>query len=364
MKTLEISALPMKGYDYSKVMGICCKNVIGYMPIPVRVAGSLKIDDKLFHIPMATTERCLVASTSRGCKAINEGGGAKTVVIQDLMTRENDRNDIVKHVFNSISRFAKLKKLKITAAGKLLFIRFSATTGDAMGMNMISKGCEKALEVMNNHFPDMQIISISGNYCSDKKPAAINWIEERGKSVIAEAIISGNIVQKVLKTNIEALVKLNISKNLVESAIAGNVGGFNAHAANIVTAMYIATGQDPAQNVESSNCITIMESINNSMRNTKDLHITCTMPSIEVGTIGEGTTLGPQSVMLEMLGIKRSHPTMPGENVKKLARIICASIMAGELSLCAALAAGHLVKSYMIHNRAAKIFIPESCLMS
>ncbi|KAF0531189.1 3-hydroxy-3-methylglutaryl-coenzyme A reductase [Gigaspora margarita] len=360
MKTLEISILPMEGYDYLKVMGICCENVIGYMPIPIRVAGPLKIDDELFHIPMATTEGCLVASTSRGCKAINEGGGAKTVVIQDLMTRgscvefpniiqvakakhwlENDGNDIVKHVFNSTSRFAKLKKLKITAAG-----------------------CEKALEVMNNHFSDIQIISISRNYCSDKKPATINWIEEREKSVITEAIIPGNVVQKVLKTNVEALVKLNISKNLVGSAIAGSVGGFNAHATNMVTAIYIAPGQGLAQNVKSSNCITIMESINNSMLNTKDLHITCTIPSIEVGTIGGGTTLGPQSVMLKMLGVKGSHPTMPGENAKKLARIIYASVMARELSLCAALATGHLVKSHIIHNRAAKISILESCLMS
>ncbi|RIB30838.1 hydroxymethylglutaryl-coenzyme A reductase-domain-containing protein [Gigaspora rosea] len=371
-KTLKNSALPVEGYDYSKVMGVCCENVIGYIPIPIGVAGPLKIDGESFHIPMATTEGCLVASTSRGCKAINGGGGAKTVVTQDLMARgpcvefpniiqaekaknwlEYDGNDIIKQAFNSTSRFARLKKLKVTVVGKLLFIRFSTTTGDAMGMNMISKGCEKALEVMNEHFPDMQIISISGNYCTDKKPAAINWIEGRGKSVISEAIIPGDVVQKVLKTSVEALVKLNISKNLVGSAIAGSIGGFNAHAANIVTAMFIATGQDPAQNVESSNCITLMEAIDNPVTNTKDLHISCTMPSIEVGTIGGGTTLGPQGAVLEMLGVKGPHPTIPGDNAKKLARIICASVMAGELSLCAALAAGHLVKSHMIHNRAA-----------
>ncbi|CAG8690670.1 35351_t:CDS:2, partial [Gigaspora margarita] len=371
-KTLKNSSLPIEGYDYSKVMGVCCENVIGYIPIPIGVAGPLKIDGESFHIPMATTEGCLVASTSRGCKAINGGGGAKTVVTQDLMARgpcvefpniiqaekaknwlENDGNDIIKQAFNSTSRFARLKKLKVTVVGKLLFIRFSTSTGDAMGMNMISKGCEKSLEVMNEHFPDMQIISISGNYCTDKKPAAINWIEGRGKSVISEAIIPGDIVHKVLKTSVEALVKLNISKNLVGSAIAGSIGGFNAHAANIVTAMFIATGQDPAQNVESSNCITLMEAIDNPVTNIKDLHITCTMPSIEVGTIGGGTTLGPQSAVLEMLGVKGPHPTMPGDNAKKLARIICASVMAGELSLCAALATGHLVKSHMIHNRAA-----------
>jgi len=100
---------------------------------------------------------------------------------------------------------------------------------------------------------------VSGNYCTDKKPAAINWIDGRGKSVVAEAIIPGNVVRNVLKTDVDTLVNLNISKNLVGSAMAGSIGGFNAHASNIVTAIFLATGQDPAQNVESSNCITMMK---------------------------------------------------------------------------------------------------------
>jgi hydroxymethylglutaryl-CoA reductase (NADPH) len=277
-KTLETSALPMKNYNYAKIFGACCENVIGYMQIPVGVAGPLKIDGKLIHIPMATTEGCLVASTARGCKAINAGSGATTVITRDGMTRgpcvefpnitraaeakawiDNEGNSIIKQTFNSTSRFARLKDIKTTLAGKLLFMRFSTTTGDAMGMNMISKGCEKSLSVLSEYFPDMQIISLSGNYCTDKKPAAINWIEGRGKSVVSEAIIPGDVVQKVLKTSVESLVELNISKNLIGSAMAGSVGGFNAHAANILTAIYIATGQDPAQNVESSNCITLMK---------------------------------------------------------------------------------------------------------
>ena len=105
----------------------------------------------------------------------------------------------------------------------------------------------------------MQIIALSGNYCTDKKPAAINWIEGRGKSIVSEAIIPGSIVSSVLKTSVAALVDLNIKKNLIGSAMAGSIGGFNAHAANIVTAVFLATGQDPAQNVESSNCMTLME---------------------------------------------------------------------------------------------------------
>ena len=118
----------------------------------------------------------------------------------------------------------------------------------------------------------------SGNFCSDKKPAAVNWIEGRGKSVVCEAVIKEEVVKKVLKTDVQSLVELNTIKNLAGSAIAGALGGFNAHASNIVTAIFIATGQDPAQNVESSHCITMLEPINDG----KDLHISVTMPSIEV----------------------------------------------------------------------------------
>lgn len=86
------------------------------------------------------------------------------------------------------------------------------------------------------------------------------------------------MVHKVLKTTVPALVELNMLKNLAGSAIAGSLGGFNAHAANIVSAIFIATGQDPAQNIESSHCITMMEAVNDG----KDLHVSVTMPSIEV----------------------------------------------------------------------------------
>ncbi|KXN72343.1 hypothetical protein CONCODRAFT_77852 [Conidiobolus coronatus NRRL 28638] len=365
--SLMHSSLPYMHYDYSKVVGQCAENVIGYCPIPVGVAGPFKIDDETFHIPMATTEGCLIASTSRGCKAISMCGGATTVLTRDGMARgpvvqfpnivatadckkwlDGEGFDIVKAAFDSTSRFGRLSTLKTAMAGRSLFIRFSTTTGDAMGMNMISKGVEKALSIVAEHFPTMQIISISGNYCTDKKPAAINWIEGRGKSVVSEAVIKGSVVEKVLKTTVRAIVELNQTKNLVGSAMAGSVGGFNAHASNILTAIYLATGQDPAQNVESSNCITLMEAVNDG----NDLLISCSMPSIEVGTIGGGTTLPPQSAMLEMLGVKGPHPTEAGANSRKLARIICASVMAGELSLCAALAAGHLVQSHMQHNRA------------
>jgi hydroxymethylglutaryl-CoA reductase (NADPH) len=279
--SLESSKLPFEHYNYGLVHGACCENVIGYLPLPLGVAGPLKIDGQDFFIPMATTEGVLVASTSRGSKAINAGGGATTVLTGDGMTRgpcvtfptlaraaaakvwidSEEGRSIITAAFNSTSRFARLQSLKTALAGTYLYIRFKTTTGDAMGMNMISKGCEKALDVMSKEcgFDDMSIISLSGNFCTDKKSAAINWTDGRGKSVVAEAIIPGDVVKSVLKSDVDALVELNVSKNLIGSAMAGSLGGFNAHASNIVSAIFLATGQDPAQNVESSSCITTMK---------------------------------------------------------------------------------------------------------
>ncbi|EST05300.1 Hydroxymethylglutaryl-CoA reductase, class I/II [Kalmanozyma brasiliensis GHG001] len=367
-KTLESSLLPHRDYDYAKVMGACCENVVGFMPLPVGIAGPLNIDGQIMPIPMATTEGTLVASTSRGCKALNAGGGVTTVLTQDAMTRgpalefpsvvqaakakrwidSQEGASTIKAAFDSTSRFARLSSLRCVLAGRTLYVRFATSTGDAMGMNMISKGVEKALGLMmDTHFPDMKVLSLSGNYCTDKKPAAINWIEGRGKSVVAEAVVPGSVVKSVLKCNVRDLVNLNNKKNLIGSAMAGSIGGFNAHAANILTAIYLATGQDPAQNVESSNCITLMEAVNDD----QDLLVTVSMPSIEVGTVGGGTILPPQRSMLEMMGIAGAHQTTPGANAQRLARIIAASVMAGELSLMGALCAGHLIQAHMKHNR-------------
>lgn len=169
-----------------------------------------------------------------------------------------------------------------------------------------------------------------------------------GKSVVCEATITKAVVDRVLKTKVPHLVELNTSKNLVGSAMAGSIGGFNAHASNIVSAIFIATGQDPAQNVESSSCITLMEPAGPTG---EDLYISCTMPSLEVGTVGGGTHLKPQAACLDLVGVKGPNEDKPGENAAKLARLVCSSVLAGELSLMSALAAGHLVRSHMEHNR-------------
>ncbi|XP_070706376.1 3-hydroxy-3-methylglutaryl-coenzyme A reductase-like isoform X2 [Pempheris klunzingeri] len=363
-----LAGLPYKDYDYSKVMGTCCENVIGYMPVPVGVAGPLLLDEKQFYVPMATTEGCLVASTNRGCRALSLSGGCRSRVLADSMTRgpvvrlpsacqaaevkvwleTSEGYSTIKEVFDQTSRFARLEKLLVGLAGRNLYIRFQSQTGDAMGMNMLSKGTEQALHRLKQQYPDLEVLAVSGNYCTDKKSAAINWILGRGKSAVCEATIPAKVVREVLKSSTAALVELNINKNLVGSAMAGSIGGFNAHAANIVAAIYIACGQDPAQTVGSSNCITQMEPAGPEG---EDLYISCTMPSIELGTVGGGTNLSPQQACLQMLGVQGTSSNQPGENARQLARVVCGTVLAGELSLMAALAAGHLVKSHMTHNR-------------
>ncbi|KAF8029201.1 hypothetical protein BT93_E1769 [Corymbia citriodora subsp. variegata] len=373
----SMEGLAFEGFDYESILGQCCEMPIGYVQVPVGVAGPLLLNGIEYVVPMATTEGCLVASTNRGCKAINTSGGATSVVLRDGMTRapvvrfgsakraaelkmflEDPGNfDTVAVVFNRSSRFAKLQDVRCALAGKNLYARFMCSTGDAMGMNMVSKGVQNVLDFLRTDFPDMEVIGISGNFCSDKKPAAINWIEGRGKSVVCEAVIKEEVVQKVLKTTVPALVELNMLKNLAGSAMAGALGGFNAHASNIVSAIYIATGQDPAQNVESSHCITMMEAVNDG----KDLHVSVSMPSIEVGTVGGGTQLASQSACLNLLGVKGASQDSPGSNSRLLATIVAGSVLAGELSVMSALAAGHLVKSHMKYNRSSKDISKMAC---
>jgi len=361
-----LTSIPFQNYDdYHKIDGQCCENVIGYIQVPLGVAGPILVNGETHYLPLATTEGALVASTSRGAKAIVESGGCVTEICRDGMTRapgfvcksakeaheiqtfcENEFHEIASE-FNSTSNYAKLQSIKSNIVGKYIFLRFKCTTGNAMGMNMACKGTDKAVDFIMKHF-QIRLISLSSNACTDKKPSAMNWIEGRGKSVVCEAVIKKEIVEKVLKTSVEAMIEVNYVKNMIGSSVAGSIGGNNAHASNIVTAMFLACGQDVAQNVESSNCMTIMEKDTN---NQEDLYVSVTLPSLEVGTVGGGTNLSSQSACLKLLGV---HGADDGANSSKLASIISSGVLAGEISLIAALSSGHLLSSHMKLNRRQK----------
>ncbi len=357
---------------YEQVYGSNCENVIGFVPLPVGVIGPLRVNGEELFVPLATTEGALLASTNRGARALREAGGVAAVVTANGMTRSPvlglrsavaasefkrwvespERWEALRAKFQETTRFGRLESVRATQAGRYVYLRFRAETGDAMGMNMVGKGVNHIVAWLLETYPaaaaeGLSLLSLSSNMCTDKKPSAVNWVLGRGKSVVAEALLPRAVVENVLKTTVADLVRLNTAKNLVGSALAGSIGGNNAHASNLVTALFLASGQDPAQNVESSNCMVLMEALDEG----EAIHVSVTMPSIEVGTLGGGTSLGTQRAVLEMLGVSGSNPAAPGANASKLATIVAATVLAGELSLNAALASGHLISAHMDLNR-------------
>jgi hydroxymethylglutaryl-CoA reductase (NADPH) len=202
-----------------------------------------------------------------------------------------------------------------------------------MGMNMVTIATEAALSLLS-HKTGAHVIASSGNVCVDKKPSSINMVEGRGKSLVAEIIVPKEIVEKKLKSTSEAIVEVNTSKNLIGSAISGSMG-FNAQYANMIGAIFLATGQDEAHIVEGSLGITTASREENG-----DLYFSVTLPDVPIATVGGGTSIGTARECLEIMGVYGN------EKVHKFAEIIAGIVLAGELSLMAALAAGHLARAH------------------
>lgn len=335
------------------------ENMIGTVQIPLGYAGPMKIDGEYakgeFLIPLATTEGALVASISRGMSVINASGGARTALFSDAMTRAPVfRVDGIRHskqvmnwvktnmvaidkAVSATTSHGKLVDMEFFPEGRSLYMRLSFDTADAMGMNMATIASEAVCRLIERETGAV-MVSVSGNMCSDKKPAAINMISGRGKTVIAEATIPADIVESKLHTTTSAIVETNYRKNLVGSSMAGTLGA-NAHAANMVAALYLATGQDPAQVVGGSMTLTSCEDVGG------DLYISVRMPAVEVGTVGGGTSLPCQSEALEMMGCKGTG------KARKLSEIVASTVLAGELSTLAAQAAGQLGQAHKALGR-------------
>ncbi|QLH74069.1 MAG: hydroxymethylglutaryl-CoA reductase (NADPH) [Methanomassiliicoccales archaeon] len=330
------------------------ENMIGCVQVPVGFVGPLAIDGDHakgeFYVPLATTEGALVASVNRGCSAITASGGANVIIIKDEMTRApvfrtegvKDCRRVADWVASNFERIrseaegttshGKLVKVRSFASGRNLYLRFSYNTGDAMGMNMATIATEAAARLIERETGAV-LVSVSGNMCTDKKPAAINSIDGRGKIVLADVKVPRSVVEDKLKTTVPRAVEACYRKNNIGSAMAMSYG-HNAHMANILAAVYIACGQDPAQVVEGSMGMTTCEDVDG------DLYISVRLPCIEVGSIGGGTRLPCQNEALSIIGCAG-----PG-NAKKLAEVIGATVLAGELSTIAAQAAGELGKAH------------------
>ena len=361
--------IKMDNYDYSNASKSCCENIIGYLQMPLGQVGPIKVDAIDVNPIMATTEGALLASVNRGCKLLTQSGGVKTHIFRDSMSRApclqfdtvgqmmetlewiETHFDQLKAAFETTTRFGKLLGLRPYPTGRYLFLRVNASTGDAMGMNMVSKGTEMVMKMILEQFPSAKCVSLSGNVCTDKKPSAMNWIEGRGKSIIAECLIPEATLKTILKVTPDQLERLNVQKNLIGSSVAGSVGGFNAHVANVVAACFLATGQDAAQVVEGSQTMTLLEKV--ELDGKVFLHASVTMKSLEVAARGGGTVLQPQNSILSHY-LSNFEGQEPGDKAKRIASVIAGTVLAGELSLMAALCSGDLVKSHMKLNRIQK----------
>ena len=343
------------------------ENPIGATQVPLGFAGELKVNGDYakgdYPILLATTEGRLVGGMARGIKIFNMCGGVNTVILKEGMARDvlvrtksaRDSYNLIRWVqseeafkffseeFLKSNKFAKLKEVKAYTAGMYVHIRFKSGSGAAMGMNMITIASKSAVDVMIPKVKkeldlDVTFISESGNMCADKKAAYIDVLEGRGVSVIADGIIPRKIIKEEFRVEPEKIVEINKAKCLQGSALAGS-HGFNAHVGNVLAAMYIAHGQDPAQITEGTQAITDASVVDG------DLYVSIFIPALEVGTYGGGTKRETQQEALKLVGLYGENDDT-GRTKFAFAEVVAAACLASEINLHAIVAAEELSKTH------------------
>ncbi|MFW5709024.1 MAG: hydroxymethylglutaryl-CoA reductase [Chloroflexota bacterium] len=337
-----------------------CELFTGVAQIPIGFAGPVHIRgehaDGEFLIPLATSEGTLVASYNRGMKLLNLCGGIQCTVVGDAMQRapvfvfDNAREgrefvkwvdenfDQIRDHAESTSTIAKLQYVDPYLTNKFVYLRFNYSTGDAAGQNMVGRATFAACSWIIDHYDKIRHFYLESNFATDKKASQVNIMRTRGKRVTAEAVIRRDILEQVMRVDTE---------DLYYQSKVGGMGAFfsgannnGAHSPNAITAMFIATGQDVANVAESSAGLLYSE-----LTPEKDMYISLTIPSLIVATYGGGTGLATQRECLELMGCYGRG------KVNKLAEIIAAVALAGEVSLGSAIASSDWVSSHEQYGR-------------
>ncbi|MDG0970039.1 MAG: hydroxymethylglutaryl-CoA reductase, partial [Porticoccaceae bacterium] len=325
------------------------ENFIGVAQVPIGLMGPLLVDGEHaqgeFFVPMATSEGTLVASYNRGARLLREAGGAKVTVVDDAMQRApvfifsdaREARDFGVWVENNFAKIAeqaetttssgKLRDIQQFSAARMRYLRFNYTTGDAAGQNMVGKATFVACEWIKDNYPGIERYMLSGAMDTDKKHSQLNTLYTRGKRVVAEVTLPSALIEKVMGVSGNALFKAR-AINQVGGLLAGSINT-GAHSANGITATFIAMGQDVANVAESSAAVVYAD-----LDDQGNYYFSITIPSLIVATFGGGTGLPTQKECLEMIGCSGSG------KVRKLAEIIGATVLAGELSLMSAVLAG------------------------
>jgi hydroxymethylglutaryl-CoA reductase (NADPH) len=340
------------------------ENFTGVAQIPIGFAGPLRVNGEQangeFLIPLATTEGTLVASYNRGMKLLNLSGGVKVTVVADAMQRApvfvfkdaragrdfaqwvQDNFATIKDEAEATSSVAKLFNIDHYLSNKFVYLRFNYTTGDAAGQNMVGRATFAASSWILDNYQSasggIERFYLESNFATDKKASQINIMRTRGKRVTAEATIPRDVLIQHMRVEPESL-----AYHYGVASIGGFLSGVNnngAHSANGITAMFIATGQDVANVSESSAGILYVE-----LTPEHDLYMSLTIPSLIVATYGGGTGLPTQRECLEILGC------VGRGKVNRLAEIVAAVALAGEISLASAISSSDWVSSHEKYGR-------------
>ncbi len=347
---LDLSLLNASGLQIGHADEKNCEQMFGMVPIPVGYAGPLTItfstgEEKDVHLPLATTEGALVASVNRGCKAISGN------VVVTSTNHGISRSIAWKAPASFVTEFKKREKEWIAVAEKTsghlkilshdideqdghVFLTLYADTDEAMGMNMITIAAQAVGEWGSEHL-QAEFVTVAANVDSDKKPSLRTYERGRGFEVIAQTILNPQTIAEILKSSPQSLLAVAKAKLEIGSELAGAIGS-NLHAANVIAALYLATGQDAAHVVEGSMTDTSVEQTDDGLK------ITVRCSAIIVGVRGGGTTLPAQSQCLQMI-LKEKTTLKPR---MQLAESIGAAVLAGEVSLLAAQANHELAKAH------------------
>lgn len=332
------------------------ENFLGVAQVPLGVAGPLRVHGEHaegdFFVPMATTEGTLIASYSRGMALTREAGGITTTVVDDVMQRApvfkfaNARQakafgEWVARHFGEIqaaaqttTRSGKLRNIEQYPASRMLYLRFNFNTGDAAGQNMCGKATSAACDWIRANYPgEIEKFFLSGNMDTDKKHSQLNTLHSRGKRVIAEVVIPRQLIIDRMRTTPEAMYQARQTSQF-GGLMAGAVHN-SVHPANGIAAVFIACGQDAANVAESHACLNFAE-----VTAEGDYYYSVTLPSLIVASYGGGTGLATQRECLEMMDCYGNG------KARKLAEIIAATVLCGEVSLGAAVVSEEWVSSH------------------
>ena len=331
------------------------ENLVGAVQVPLGIAGPILVNGEYatgeFLVPLATTEGSLVASYSRGMKVLTLAGGVTTTISGDAMQRApvfafqsarqardfvdwiSEHYDEIRAQAEATSHVARLIRIEPFLANKFAYVRFNFSTGDAAGQNMVGKATFAAYQWILARNRSVVRAYLESNFATDKKASHVNVLHPRGKRVTAEATVPRALLREHLRVEPEQLCYHWGVANV--GALLSGANNNGLHSANAISAMFIATGQDPANVAEGAAATTFVE-----LTPDGDLYFSITIPSLIVATHGGGTHLPTQRECLQLLGCYGAG------KVNKLAEIVAATVLAGELSLASAISSLEWVSAH------------------